>query len=176
MLLKLDLGSLDRSYDSINMRAKTTESIIWATEQQNQSTEIKQDAQSLKWIVEGCFANKVAGRSGGGVSGVVAVLHLVLWIAACSGLTGCGGLKCCLIASSCLLLVCTISNLIFKTINILPTLGPWWSCSDWTGGKWRSHCGSSFSQVRLTPPVVVGPEPVPDTFRWLLARQQLCLP
>ena len=49
------------------------------------------------------FAEGVAG-------GVVAVLHLILWIAACSGLMGCGGSKCCPIMSSCLLLVCTVSQ------------------------------------------------------------------
>ena len=32
--LKLDLRSFDRSYDNKNMRAKTTESTIWAAEQQ----------------------------------------------------------------------------------------------------------------------------------------------
>ena len=37
------------------------------------------------------------------------------------------------------------------------------------GGEWRSHCRSSFSPVRLALPVAVGPEPVPDTFRWLLS-------
>ena len=42
--------------------------------------------------------------------GVVAVLHPILWIAACSGLMGCGGSKCCPIMSSCLLLVCTVSQ------------------------------------------------------------------
>ena len=42
--------------------------------------------------------------------GVVAVLHPILWIAACSGLMGWGGSKCCPIMSSCLLLVCTVSQ------------------------------------------------------------------
>ena len=40
------------------------------------------------------------GVAGGG--GVVAVLHPILWMAAC--------LKCCPIMSSCLLLVCTVSQ------------------------------------------------------------------
>ena len=48
------------------------------------------------------------GWRGGG--GVMAVLHPILWIAACSGLMGCGGSKCCPIMSSCLLLVCTVSQ------------------------------------------------------------------
>ena len=42
-----------------------------------------------------------------------------------------------------------------------------WCGLDGGGGEWRSLCGSSFSQVRLTLPVAVSPEPVPDTFRWL---------
>ena len=41
---------------------------------------------------------------------MVAVLHPILWIAACSGLMGCGGSKFCPIMSSCLLLVCTVSQ------------------------------------------------------------------
>ena len=43
--------------------------------------------------------------------GVVAVLHPILWIAACSGLMGCVGSnsKCCPIMSSCLLLVCNVT-------------------------------------------------------------------
>ena len=48
------------------------------------------------------------GWRGGG--GVVAVFHPILWIAACSGLMGWGGSKCCPIMSSCLLLVFTVSQ------------------------------------------------------------------
>ena len=46
--------------------------------------------------------------------GVVGVLHPILWIAACSGLTGCGGSKCCPIMSSCLLLVLLIFVSVLK--------------------------------------------------------------
>ena len=79
---------------------------------------------------------------------MVAVLHPILWIAACSGPMGCGGSKGCPIMS-CL-----------GTVMV-------WCGLDGGGGEWRSLCGSSFSQVRLTLPVAVSPEPVPDTFRWL---------
>ena len=64
------------------------------------------------------FAEGVAGGEG-----VVAVLHPILWIAACSGLMGCGRSKCCPIMSSCLLLVCTVSQS-HLIINIFPTWGP----------------------------------------------------
>ena len=50
------------------------------------------------------------GFAEGWQGGVVAVLHPILWIAACSGLMGCDGSKCCPIQSSCLLLVCTVSQ------------------------------------------------------------------
>ena len=99
--------------------------------------------------------------------GVVAVLHPILWIAACSGLMGCGGSKCCPIMSSCLLLVCTVSQSHLHDYQHFADLGTVMVWCGLDGGEWRSLCGSSFSQVRLTPPVAVSPEPVPDTFRWL---------
>ena len=99
--------------------------------------------------------------------GVVAVLHLILWIAACSGLMGCGGSKCCPIMSSCLLLVCTVSQSHLHDYQHFADLGTVMVWCRLDGGEWRSLCGSSFSQVRLTLPVAVSPEPVPDTFRWL---------
>ena len=105
------------------------------------------------------------GVAGGG--GVVAVLHLILWIAACSGLMGCGGSKCCPIMSSCLLLVCTVSQSHLHDYQHFADLGTVMVWCGLDGGEWRSLCGSSFSQVRLTLPVAVSPEPVPDTFRWL---------
>ena len=52
----------------------------------------------------------------GVAGGVVGVLHPILWIAACSGLTGCGGSKCCPIMSSCLLLVLLFRSLIFFSV------------------------------------------------------------
>ena len=109
------------------------------------------------------FAEGVAG-------GVVAVLHPILWIAACSGLMGCGGSKCCPIMSTCLLLVCTVSQSHLHDYQHFADLGTvmvWSGLDGGGGGEWRSFCGSSFSQVRLTLPVAVSPEPVPDTFRWL---------
>ena len=93
--------------------------------------------------------------------GVVAVLHPILWIAACSGLMGCGGSKCCPIMSSCLLLVCTVSQSHLHDYQHFAELGTVMVWCGLDGGEWRSLCGSSFSQVRLTLPVA-------------LARQRLC--
>ena len=90
----------------------------------------------------------------------MAVLHPILWIAA--------SLKCCPIMSSCLLLVCTVSQSHLhdnQHFADLVTVMVW--CGLDGGGEWRSLCGSSFSEVRLTLPVAVSPEPVPDTSRWL---------
>ena len=42
----------------------------------------------------------------------MAVLHPILWIAACSGLMGCGGSKCCPIVSSSGMYCPTISSVI----------------------------------------------------------------
>ena len=136
--------------------------------QLRQSSEIQQDAQrlnnrmhkDLNELWKDGFAEGVAG-------GVVAVLHLILWIAACSGLMGCGGSKCCPIMSSCLLLVCTVSQSHLHDYQHFADLGTVMVWCGLDGGEWRSLCGSSFSQVRLTLPVAVSPEPVPDTFRWL---------
>ena len=44
----------------------------------------------------------------------------------------------------------------------------------WGGGDGGLSVGRLLSQVRLTLPVAVSPEPVPDTFRWLSAMQRLC--
>ena len=109
-------------------------------------------------VVEGWFR-----RGGGGGGGVVAVLHPILWIAACSGLMECGGSKCCPIMSSCLLLVCTVSQSHLHDYQHFADLGTVMVWCGLDGGEWRSLCGSSFSQVRLTLPVAVSP----DTFRWL---------
>ena len=73
---------------------------------------------------------------------------------------------------SCLLLVCTVSQSHLHDYQHFADLGTVMVWCGLDGGEWRSLCGSSFSQVRLTLPVAVSPEPVPDTFRWLYSFSQ----
>ena len=84
----------------------TTESMNWDT---RGCTKLKDERELWREDESGLWRDVSLGCGGGG-GGVVAVLHPILWIAACSSLTGCGGLKLCPIMSSSGMYYLTISS------------------------------------------------------------------